>query len=46
MLMRRDGSVLVALNSGAILQFDREGKFGGPLLGGGRGASERAEKYE
>jgi signal transduction histidine kinase/DNA-binding response OmpR family regulator/ligand-binding sensor domain-containing protein len=33
MLMRRDGSVLVALNSGAILQFDREGKFHGPLAG-------------
>ena len=33
MLMRRDGSVLVALNSGAILQFDRDGKFRGPLLG-------------
>jgi signal transduction histidine kinase/DNA-binding response OmpR family regulator/ligand-binding sensor domain-containing protein len=33
MLMRRDGSVLVALNSGAIFQFDRDGKFRGPLLG-------------
>ena len=33
MLMRRDGSVLVALNSGAILQFDRDGKFRGPLHG-------------
>jgi signal transduction histidine kinase/DNA-binding response OmpR family regulator/ligand-binding sensor domain-containing protein len=33
MLMRRDGSVLVALNAGAILQFDREGKFRGELHG-------------
>jgi signal transduction histidine kinase/DNA-binding response OmpR family regulator/ligand-binding sensor domain-containing protein len=33
MLMRRDGSVLVALNAGPILQFDREGKFRGPLRG-------------
>jgi signal transduction histidine kinase/DNA-binding response OmpR family regulator/ligand-binding sensor domain-containing protein len=33
MLMRRDGSVLISLNSGAILQFDREGKFGGELAG-------------
>jgi len=31
--MRRDGSVLVSLNSGAILQFDKDGKFRGPLLG-------------
>jgi signal transduction histidine kinase/DNA-binding response OmpR family regulator/ligand-binding sensor domain-containing protein len=28
-LMLRDGAVLVALNSGAILQFDRDGKFRG-----------------
>jgi signal transduction histidine kinase/CheY-like chemotaxis protein/ligand-binding sensor domain-containing protein len=33
MLMRRNGTVLVSLNSGAILQFDREGKFGGDLHG-------------
>src|SRR5258706_8789662 len=33
MLMRRDGFVLVALNSGEVLQFDREGKFRGPLKG-------------
>jgi signal transduction histidine kinase/DNA-binding response OmpR family regulator/ligand-binding sensor domain-containing protein len=33
MLMRRDGFVLVALNSGEVLQFDREGKFRGPLRG-------------
>jgi signal transduction histidine kinase/DNA-binding response OmpR family regulator/ligand-binding sensor domain-containing protein len=33
MLMRRDGSVLVALNSGPILQFDRDGKYRGPLAG-------------
>jgi signal transduction histidine kinase/DNA-binding response OmpR family regulator/ligand-binding sensor domain-containing protein len=33
MLMRRDGSVLVALNAGPILQFDREGKFHGALRG-------------
>jgi len=33
MLMRRDGMVLVALNSGEILQFDREGQFRGPLRG-------------
>jgi signal transduction histidine kinase/DNA-binding response OmpR family regulator/ligand-binding sensor domain-containing protein len=33
MLMRRDGSVLISLNSGAVLQFDREGKFGGELHG-------------
>jgi signal transduction histidine kinase/DNA-binding response OmpR family regulator/ligand-binding sensor domain-containing protein len=33
MLMRTNGSVLVSLNSGAILQFDREGKFGGELHG-------------
>jgi signal transduction histidine kinase/DNA-binding response OmpR family regulator/ligand-binding sensor domain-containing protein len=31
MLMRRDGTVLISLNSGAILQFDRDGKFGGEL---------------
>src|SRR3954469_22769480 len=33
MLMRRDGSVLVALNNGTILQFDGEGTFRGPLKG-------------
>jgi signal transduction histidine kinase/DNA-binding response OmpR family regulator/ligand-binding sensor domain-containing protein len=33
MLMRRDGSVLVSLNEGPILQYDREGKFHGPLRG-------------
>ncbi|MEA2336246.1 MAG: hypothetical protein QOE82_253, partial [Thermoanaerobaculia bacterium] len=33
MLMRRDGSVLAALNNGAVLQFDRDGKFQGPLQG-------------
>src|SRR5258706_4059426 len=33
MLMRRDGVGLVALNSGEVLQFDREGKFRGPLKG-------------
>ncbi|HSY48015.1 MAG TPA: response regulator [Thermoanaerobaculia bacterium] len=33
MLMRRDGSVLIALNAGPILQFDRDGKFHGPLHG-------------
>jgi Signal transduction histidine kinase len=33
MLMRRNGSVLVSLNSGAMLQFDREGKFRGELHG-------------
>ena len=33
MLMRRDGSVLVALNAGGILQFDREGKSRGSLPG-------------
>jgi signal transduction histidine kinase/DNA-binding response OmpR family regulator/ligand-binding sensor domain-containing protein len=33
MLMRRDGSVLVALNAGPILQFDRDGRFHGPLHG-------------
>src|SRR5216684_45230 len=33
LLMRRDGSVLVALNAGPILQLDREGTFRGPLRG-------------
>ena len=33
MLIRRDGSVLVGLNNGSMLQFDREGKFRGPLQG-------------
>ncbi|MGH9420444.1 MAG: sensor histidine kinase, partial [Thermoanaerobaculia bacterium] len=33
MLMRHDGSVLVALNAGPILEFDREGRFHGPLRG-------------
>ncbi|HEX7681907.1 MAG TPA: hypothetical protein VF713_27555, partial [Thermoanaerobaculia bacterium] len=33
MLIRRDGTVLVGLNSGSVLQFDREGKFRGPLQG-------------
>ena len=33
MLMRRDGFVLVALNTGVVLQFDRDGKFRGPLQG-------------
>jgi signal transduction histidine kinase/DNA-binding response OmpR family regulator/ligand-binding sensor domain-containing protein len=33
MLMRRDGFVLVALNDGTILQFDREGRSRGPLRG-------------
>jgi len=33
MLMRRDGVVLIALNSGEVLQFDREGQFRGPLRG-------------
>lgn len=33
MLMRRNGSVLVSLNSTAILQFDRDGKYVGELHG-------------
>jgi len=33
MLMKRDGTVLVALNNSTILQFDRDGKFRGPLHG-------------
>ncbi|HXA19479.1 MAG TPA: two-component regulator propeller domain-containing protein, partial [Thermoanaerobaculia bacterium] len=33
MLARRDGTVLVGLNNGSVLQFDREGTFRGPLPG-------------
>ena len=33
MLMRKNGSVLIALNSGPILQFDRDGVFRGELQG-------------
>jgi signal transduction histidine kinase/ligand-binding sensor domain-containing protein len=33
MLIRRDGTVLVGLNNGSVLPFDREGKFRGPLQG-------------
>ncbi len=33
MLMKRDGSVLIAINAGPILQFDREGRFRGPMHG-------------
>jgi signal transduction histidine kinase/DNA-binding response OmpR family regulator/ligand-binding sensor domain-containing protein len=33
MLMRRNGQVLISINSGSILQFDRDGKFRGELHG-------------